>query len=244
MKTNWFDKKVLILGLSKSGIAAAKYLNYKGADVYITEIKEVNLEDYKELLDEGIKIESGHHSDEFIKDTYLAITSPGIPPQTEIFNRLKEEKIPVISEVELAYKETGKPFIAITGTNGKTTTTSLTAHILQQEYKAEACGNIGLPPCALLTKDLDYFVLEVSSFQLHYSDAFQAQIACWLNFTPDHVNWHGSLENYFNDKAKIFRGSQAPAFAVFNAKDEKLVEFSKECPSEIFFFADKIGKNA
>ena len=244
MKTNWFDKKVLILGLSKSGIAAAKYLNYKGADVYITEIKEVNLEDYKELLDEGIKIESGHHSDEFIKDTYLAITSPGIPPQTEIFNRLKEEKIPVISEVELAYKETGKPFIAITGTNGKTTTTSLTAHILQQEYKAEACGNIGLPPCALLTKDLDYFVLEVSSFQLHYSDAFQAQIACWLNFTPDHVNWHGSLENYFNDKAKIFRGPQAPAFAVFNAKDEKLVEFSKECPSEIFFFADKIGKNA
>lgn len=244
MKTNWFDKKVLILGLSKSGIAAGKYLNEKGADVYITEIKEVNLDNYKELQDLGIKIETGHHSEEFIKDAYLAITSPGIPPQTEIFTRLKEEKVPVISEVELAYKETGKPFIAITGTNGKTTTTSLTAHILQQEYKAEACGNIGLPPCALLTKDLDYFVLEVSSFQLHYSDAFQAQIACWLNFTPDHVNWHGSLENYFNDKAKIFKGAQAPAFAVFNAKDEKLVEFSKECPSEIFFFAEKMGKNA
>lgn len=244
MKTNWFDKKVLILGLSKSGIAAGKYLNEKGADVYITEIKEVNLDNYKELQDLGIKIETGHHSEEFIKDAYLAITSPGIPPQTEIFTRLKEEKVPVISEVELAYKETGKPFIAITGTNGKTTTTSLTAHILQQEYKAEACGNIGLPPCALLTKDLDYFVLEVSSFQLHYSDAFQAQIACWLNFTPDHVNWHGSLENYFNDKAKIFKGAQAPAFAVFNAKDAKLVEFSKECPSEIFFFAEKMGKNA
>ncbi|MBR1908874.1 UDP-N-acetylmuramoyl-L-alanine--D-glutamate ligase [bacterium] len=244
MKTNWFDKKVLILGLSKSGISAAKYLNNKGADVYITEINEVEQEKYQELLDLGIKVETGKHSDEFIKDCYLAITSPGIPPHTEIFNRLKDEKVPVISEVELAYKESLKPFIAITGTNGKTTTTSLTAHILKEEYKAEACGNIGLPPCDLLNNDLDYFVLEVSSFQLHYSDAFQAQIACWLNFTPDHVNWHGSLENYFNDKAKLFKFPQAPAFAVLNAKDEKLVEFSSQCPSTIFFFGEKRGENA
>jgi len=244
MKTNWFDKKVLILGLSKSGISAAKYLNGKGADVYITEINEVAQEKYQDLLDLGIKVETGHHSDDFIKDSYLAITSPGIPPQTEIFNRLKEEKVPVISEIELAYKESLKPFIAITGTNGKTTTTALTAHLLNEEYKAEACGNIGLPPCDLLNQDLDYFVLEVSSFQLHYSDAFQAQIACWLNFTPDHINWHGSLENYFNDKAKIFKSPQAPAFAVLNAKDEKLVEFSKQCPSTVFFFAEKRGENA
>ena len=168
MKINWFDKKILILGLSKSGIAAAKYLNSRGADVYITEINEVAQEKYQELIDLGIKVEVGHHSDDFIKESYLAITSPGIPPQTEIFNRLKEEKVPVISEIELAYKESLKPFIAITGTNGKTTTTALTAHILKEEYKAEACGNIGLPPCDLLNHDLDYFVLEVSSFQLHY----------------------------------------------------------------------------
>ena len=80
MKTNWFDKKVLILGLSKSGISAAKYLNDKGADVYITEINDVAQEKYQELLDLGIKVETGHHSDDFIKDSYLAITSPGIPP--------------------------------------------------------------------------------------------------------------------------------------------------------------------
>ena len=243
MKTNWFDKKVLILGLSKSGISAAKYLNAKGADVFITEIKDVNLDDYKYLMDLGIQIESGKHSEEFIKDSYLAVTSPGIPPKSEIFAKLKEEKISVISEIELAYKETAKPFIAITGTNGKTTTTSLTAHILQQEYKAEACGNIGLPPCDLLDKDLDYFVLEVSSFQLHFSNSFQAQIACWLNFTPDHIDWHEGLENYFYDKAKIFKFPQLPAFAVFNGKDERLVAFSEQSDSTVFYFDRNLGEN-
>lgn len=243
MKTNWFDKKVLILGLSKSGISAAKYLNSKGADVFITEIKDVNLEEYKYLIDLGIQIESGRHSDEFIKDTYLAVTSPGIPPKSEIFTKLKEENISVISEIELAYKESTKPFIAITGTNGKTTTTLLTAHILKQEYKAEACGNIGLPPCDLLDTDLDYFVLEVSSFQLHFSNSFQAQIACWLNFTPDHIDWHEGLENYFYDKAKIFKFPQLPAFAVINGKDERLVAFSEQSASTVFYFDRNLSEN-
>lgn len=244
MKTNWFDKKVLILGLSKSGIAAAKYLNSKGADVYITEINEVSLEKHQGLLDMGIKIETGKHSDEFLDDSYVAIASPGIPPKNEVFAKLKEKCVPVISEIELAYKETSKPFVAITGTNGKTTTTMLTTHILKQEFKAEACGNIGVPPCDLLNEDLDYFVLEVSSFQLHNSNAFQPQIACWMNFTPDHIDWHEGLENYFEAKAKIFKEPQAAQFAVLNAKDERLLEFGKTCPSTVFYFAGNIGQNA
>ena len=147
----WFDRKVLILGFSKSGIAAAKYLNSVGADVYITEYREHKPEDDVVLKDlEGINIEFGGHSDEFINDSYLAVTSPGIPPKSSIMQKLKEKNINVISEIELAYLETSKPFIAITGTNGKTTTTALTSHILSGEYKAEACGNIGFPPCDLL----------------------------------------------------------------------------------------------
>lgn len=242
----WFKRKVLILGLSKSGISAAKYLNKHGADVFITEIREKKEEDIpviEELNSLGVQVETGGHSSEFIKDSYLVVTSPGIPPHSEIFKRIKEENISIISEVELAYQESRKPFIAITGTNGKTTTTALTAHILSEEYKAKACGNIGNPPCDFLDTDIDYFVCEMSSYQIAISVSFQAQIACWLNFTPDHLDWHGGLENYFEAKAKLFKAPQNPAFAVFNGTDEKLLEFSKTCPSEVFLFAKEVEDN-
>ncbi len=246
MKTGWHERKVLVLGLSKSGISAAKYLNKHGADVYITESRERKDEDNKtiaelELL--GINVEMGGHSDEFIKDSYIAVTSPGIPPESEIMKRLKEEKISVISEIELAYTQTQKPFIAITGTNGKTTTTALAAYILSKEFKAYPCGNYGVPPCDLLDGDVEIFVCEVSSFQLEYSNAFQPQISIWTNFTPDHISWHGSLENYFKAKAKIFKTPQEPAFSVLNAKDPKLLEFSKECDGTVFIFAGELGDN-
>lgn len=246
MKSSWFEKKVLVLGLSKSGISAAKYLNKHGADVYITESREKKEDDHKTIADleaQGIKVEMGGHSDEFIKDSYIAVTSPGIPPSSEIMQRLKSEKIVVISEIELAYSQTQMPFVAITGTNGKTTTTALTAHILNTEFKAYPCGNYGVPPCDLLDGDVEIFVCEVSSFQLEYSNGFQPQISVWTNFTPDHINWHGNLENYFNAKAKIFKSPQEPAFSVLNAKDEKLLEFSKKCGSTLFMFAGEIGDN-
>lgn len=240
------DKKVLVLGFSKSGISAAKYLNKAGADVYITEAREQKPEDaekLQELKELGINIEMGGHSDEFIKDAYIAVTSPGIPPRADIMQKLKENKIKVISEIELAASQTGAPFIAITGTNGKTTTTALTAHILSSEYKAEPCGNYGVPPCDLLDKDIDFMVCECSSFQLEYSNSFQPQISIFTNFTPDHIDWHEGLENYFNAKAKIFKSPQAPAFSVLNAKDERLLEFSKECGGTVFLFDDEIGEN-
>ena len=242
----FLDKKVLVLGLSKSGISAAKYLNSAGADVYLTESRAERPEDkdkIEELKQLGINVETGGHSDEFINDSYIAVTSPGIPPHSEIMNRLKEAKIKVISEIELAYSQTGVPFIAITGTNGKTTTTALTAHILSSEFKAEPCGNYGKPPCDLLGDDLDFFVCECSSFQLEYSNSFVPQISVWTNFTPDHIDWHQGLENYFNAKAKIFKEPQAPAFSVLNAKDARLLEFSRECGGTVFLFDGDIGEN-
>lgn len=241
-----FDKKVLVLGLSKSGISAAKYLNKIGAEVYITEFRAEKAEDAQkiaELKELGIQVEMGGHSDEFIKDSYIAVTSPGIPPRAEIMQKLKDAKVKVISEIELAYTQTQVPFIAITGTNGKTTTTALTAHILSSEYKAEPCGNYGVPPCDLLEEDIDFMVCECSSFQLEYSNAFRPQISVWTNFTPDHIDWHEGLENYFNAKAKIFKTPQTPAFSLLNAKDEKLLEFSKECGGTVFMFAGDIGEN-
>ena len=246
MKRKWTDKKVLILGLSKSGVSAAKYLNAHGADCFITEFKPLQDKDknlVKELEELGIKVETGVHSDEFINDSYIAITSPGIPPKSEIFARLKEKNIPVIGEVELAYLEASAPFIAITGTNGKTTTTYLTSHILRSELDAPVCGNIGVPPTSLLDKKIDYFVCEVSSFQLATAPTFRPQIACFLTFTPDHIDWHGGLDKYFEAKVSLFKDEKQPLYAIFSGADEKIYEFSKQYTGEKFIYAKELDKN-
>lgn len=243
---NWHDKKVLIMGFSMSGKSAAKYLARHGADVFITENreqKEEDLKDIQELEGLGIKIEFGGNSDEFLNDSYMAIVSPSVPKESELYKKVQEKNIQIISEIELAYKETGRPFIGITGTNGKTTVTALTSHILSSEYKAPECGNIGVPPTSLLDDDIDYFVCELSSFQMEHTNAFRAQIACWTNFTPDHITWHGTLENYFNAKAKLFRNPTASAFAVLNGADEKLLEFSKTVGGTVFLFDKEVDDN-
>ena len=232
------SEKVLILGLSKSGIAAAKAASKRGCDVYITEGKEPK-EEYKnqieDLKNKGIKIEIGEHTDDFIKDSSYAITSPGIPPKSDIFQKLRDKGIPIISEIEYAYRNTDIPFIVITGTNGKTTTTALVSHILSKKYSAPVCGNIGLPPSLLIDEKHDFLVCEVSSFQAEMTKDFKAKIACWTNFTPDHIDWHGGLENYFKAKAKLFVGVQAPEYSVLNYNDVRLKEFAKDCKNVVMF---------
>lgn len=230
-------EKVLILGLSKSGISAAKFAVKNGYDVYLTESKsEVNELQVQELKGLGVKVEYGSHSDEFIEETSFAVTSPGIPPKSEIFKRLQAKNIEIISEVEFAYRNSDTPFIAITGTNGKTTTTALVSHILSKNFKAPCCGNIGVPPTSLIEdEDIDFLVCEISSYQAQMTEDFKPFISCWTNFTPDHIDWHEGLENYFNAKAKIFLGKQRPEYAVLNAKDEKLLSFAKKCKNVILF---------
>lgn len=240
-------KKVLVLGLSKSGIAAAKFAKKHGADVYLTEYNDITSKEQsdkaKMLEDLGVHVEYGGHSDEFIKKSDIAVTSPGISPHSQIIKRVRAEQIPVISELELAYRECDIPFIIITGTNGKTTTTALTQHILSKKLKTEACGNIGTPPCLVADENLDYFVCEASSFQLDMSTSLRPYIAVWTNFTPDHIDWHNGLENYFNAKARVFREPQTAKYCVLNAKDPKLLEFSKEITGKVFLFGDNLGDN-
>ena len=232
------SNKILVLGLSKSGIAAAKLGINLGYDVYLSEGKsEVNELQVKELENIGIKVEFGSHSNNFIKGSSFVVTSPGIPPKSEIIQRIKKENIPIISEVEFAYLNSDTPFIAITGTNGKTTTTSLVSHLLNQNFDAPTCGNIGLPPSSLVENENDFLVCEISSFQAEMTTRFKPFISCWTNFTPDHIDWHEGLENYFNAKAKIFLNKQAPEYAILNAKDEKLLDFSRQCKkSKVFLF--------
>ena len=132
-------EKILVLGLSKSGIAAAKLAINLGYDVYLTESKkEVNELQVKDLRNLGVKVEYGSHSEEFINNANFVITSPGIPPKSEIFKRIQKKNIPIISEIEFAYLNSDTPFVAITGTNGKTTTTTLLKKIAEEN---------GIIPC-------------------------------------------------------------------------------------------------
>ena len=237
-------EKVLILGLSKSGIAAGVYLMKHNTplkyEVYLTESKsDVDLGKVKELEDLGIHVEYGGHTDKFIDGASFAVTSPGIPPKSEIIQKLVSKNIPIISEVEFAYRHTETPFVAITGTNGKTTTTALISHILSGRFKAPYCGNIGVPPTLLADEKNDYLVCEISSYQAQMTEKFKPFISVWTNFTPDHIDWHQGLENYFKAKAKIFLGKQAPEYAILNYQDLRLREFAKECKNVIFFDDDK-----
>jgi len=239
-------KKVLVLGLSKSGIAAAQFAKKHGAIVYLSEgknVEEENLSKVEDLKNSGIFVEYGSHSEEFIEKAEVVVTSPGIPPHSDIIKKIRSKNIPVISELELAYRECDIPFIIITGTNGKTTTTALTEHILAKSLNVKACGNIGQPPCNIADENLDYFVCEASSYQLAMSPSLRPFISVWTNFTPDHIDWHQGLENYFKAKAKVFLDPQAPQYSVLNAKDEKLLEFSKRAKGKIFMFAGNIGEN-
>ena len=241
MAIKWINKNVTILGLSLSGIATAKYLSSKGADCIISEKRAEGQEDQQkiaELKSLGIKVEMGGHQEETILNSDIVVTSPGIPPHADVIKLIKSHKIQSTGEIGLAYTETSVPFIAITGTNGKTTTTKLVSEILTNAgYNAPACGNIGLPVISLVEKpNIDYFVAEVSSYQIETNQVFKPQIALFLNYAPDHIDWHGTEEAYFEAKAGLFTGHRSPVWAVLNACDPKICELRHNSLSSIIYF--------
>lgn len=248
MKKIWTDVNVVILGLSMTGIAVAKYLSKRGANCTISEKRESKPEDkanIEELENLNIKIEMGENKKETILAANLVVTSPGIPPRSEVIQLIKENKIQLISEPELAYMESSIPIIAITGTNGKSTTTTLISNIFKKaEYKAPTCGNIGYPIIYEVEKENDFLIAEVSSFQLEYSPTFKPQIAVFLNYTPDHVDWHGSEEEYLKSKSAFIKGSRSPMWVVLNVCDPVVVSFKKEIHSEIYWFGKEMGEKS
>ncbi|MFA6988974.1 MAG: UDP-N-acetylmuramoyl-L-alanine--D-glutamate ligase [Candidatus Gastranaerophilaceae bacterium] len=233
---NWNNKKVTILGFSKSGLAAAKHLAQKGAIVSLSEKRKQEPEDNFELetLQKlGVKVEMGEHKEETIINADIIVTSPGIPPHAPIFDLIKKHDIEVISEIDVAFLESDKPFICITGTNGKTTTTKLVSEIFKNAgYNAPPCGNIGQPPTNLLNDNVDYFITEISSFQIEYSKYLKPFISCFINFTPDHIDWHGSVETYLQAKLALFNEKNSSKWAVLNSKDAKIKPVIEKFPSE------------
>lgn len=245
MKRKWINTNVTILGYSLSGIAAAKYLSDKGADCIISERREAKDDDdcqIKELENLGIKVEMGEHKKDTILGADLIVVSPGIPPHSEVIKLAKDNKIEIISEVELAYIETTKPFIAITGTNGKTTSTKLISEILTNAgLKAPACGNIGVPVISLVNEQPDYFVAELSSFQIHSSPTFKPQVGIFVNYSPDHIDWHGTEEEYYKTKANLFVTERHPAWSILNAAEDKIFRLKDYTESKQIFFGKEYG---
>jgi UDP-N-acetylmuramoylalanine--D-glutamate ligase len=225
--TDWNGKKVTILGLGKTGHATATYLADRRADVLVSEaaeLKGANIKYAEDLTKHGVSLETGAHSDQALRRAELIITSPGIRPDADVIKRASNWNKPVISDVELAFRESKKPIVAITGTNGKSTTTALVSFMLERSgFKAPACGNYGVPVLSALETSPDYIVVEVSSFQLYYCNTFCPYVSVWLNLTPDHLDWHGGLDAYIAAKKTMFERQKPEQYAVLNI-DDKIVE--------------------
>jgi len=239
--TDLQNKRVLVLGAGKSGIASCRFLVGKAKEVFLSESKivsEILKEEIGRLQDKGLKFEERKNSEEFLDSADLVIVSPGISPGSEIVKKLFVKNIPIISEVELASYFIKKPIIAVTGTNGKTTTTSLITHLINSSgtKKAIACGNIGLPMIEALNRniDVDYYVLEISSYQMFHSPTLSPYIAIFMNLTPDHLDWHGGLENYIAAKRKLFSQQKYNSFSIFNYLDP-IVKDTKTKGKLIYF---------
>ena len=234
------NKKILILGFSTTGVACAKYFISQGADVYVSEfaeMKEKQQKEYDELKKLGIHIEFNGHSDDFIKNSAFCILSPSIPTDAPILKKLDELNIKYFSDIEYVSKFDKDKIVLITGTNGKTTTTALVSHILSKKYKAPATGNIGVSPIEYLNQNVDYYVVEASSYQLYYSPTLAPKIGIFTNLTPDHILWHKTLDNYFEAKAKPFRNMTESDFAILNYDDEKVRALGNEIKAKVYYFS-------
>ncbi|MBQ6126862.1 MAG: UDP-N-acetylmuramoyl-L-alanine--D-glutamate ligase [Erysipelotrichaceae bacterium] len=232
------NKKVLVVGLARSGMAAIKILHKLGAQITLSEKKEPNQKEKEYLESIGVEILNQDMS-VFERDFDLVIKNPGVPPVSPIVRKLEERKIPIITEIELAY-QVSKPqhYIAITGTNGKTTTTALMYELLKTAFKEKAHvgGNIGTPLCELvlehnlMEEEGHYISLEISNHQLVDIDVFRPEIAVIINLTPDHLETMGSLDAYYKSKTEVYRNMKDDDVFLYNADDAILIEYTEKYP--------------
>jgi len=220
-------KRIVVLGAGISGVGAAVLAKKKGFEVFVSDKGKITEDNKKVLLNNEIDWEENNHTFDKILNADEVIKSPGIPDSVELIQNLKNAKIPLISEVEFAFRYTKAKIAAITGSNGKTTTTLLLGHVLKNAgYDVLVAGNIGVGfALSIAERDYDYIVLELSSFQLDGIKNFRSDVAILLNITPDHLDRYDyKLENYSASKFKITENQQEQDFLVYNADDEIVKE--------------------
>ncbi|MBR0047181.1 MAG: UDP-N-acetylmuramoyl-L-alanine--D-glutamate ligase [Bacteroidaceae bacterium] len=218
-------KRIVVLGAAESGAGAAVLAKKKGFDVFVSDMSNIK-DKYKKLLnDHGIVWEEGHHTEELILNADEIIKSPGIPENAPMIQKVKAKNIPIISEIEFAGRYTNAKMICITGSNGKTTTTSLIYHILKNAgYNVGLAGNIGSSLALQVAEEQhDYYVIELSSFQLDNMYDFKADIAVLMNITPDHLDRYDfKMQNYVDSKMRIIQ-NQTPDDAFVFWNDDPIV---------------------
>jgi UDP-N-acetylmuramoylalanine--D-glutamate ligase len=229
------------MGLGKTGVAAAGFLAKKGAVILIADEKPVSdLGGSMSILRElGVDFDMVGYDTDTLSGIDLIVPSPGIPPFDKLLAEALKRGIPIISEIELAYEFLKKPVIAITGTNGKTTTTKLIGEILEGcGKKVFVGGNIGNPliSCAGEEREEDYLVAEISSFQLQWIKFFRPSVSVLLNISLDHLDYHKSFEEYRSVKEKIFENQTAEDLAVINAGYPGVCELSKKIAARVEYF--------
>ena len=238
------NKRVLVVGLGKSGVASALFLKAHGARVTVSDSKPEDQlsEEIPVLLDHGITVETGGHGDRTFRGQDLIVVSPGVPVDAPPLVQARAQGEPVIGEIELAAQFLHGRIVAVTGSNGKTTTTTLTGEIITAGgLHTVVGGNIGTPAISLVerARPETIIVLEVSSFQLETIQTFRPKVAVVLNVTPDHLDRHRTFAAYTEAKARIFESQQPNDFAVLNADDPTCVQVASRTRAQVFWFSRK-----
>src|SRR6266478_5390565 len=236
-------KRVLVVGLARTGVATALFCAARGANVTATDARtedEIG-EALAPLRTAGVKLELAGHRENAFYDQDLIVPSPGVPADAPLLQSARAKGVTIWSEVELADRFLHGRLIGITGSNGKTTTTSLIEHILKNSgYATLLAGNIGTPLIGVVesTTDQTVTVAELSSFQLEWIETFRPNISVFLNLTPDHLDRHGSMEAYGAAKARIFEKQTGSDFAILNADDPASTPYAPTKP-KVFWFSRK-----
>lgn len=239
---DWENKKVLVVGMARSGVAAAQLLRSAGAVVTVNDTKsEEQLGEQIAVL-EGLQLERrfGCAAEELLEGKDCLVISPGIPDTAPFVQKARDMGIYVTGELELAYQLSRGTLVAVSGTNGKTTTVSLLGEIFRNAGKmAHVVGNIGYPYslAALVSKPDDVLVCEVSSFQMETADQFRPHVALLTNITEDHLNRHGTMDVYRSMKMRMFRNQDAGDYAIFNADDPGLAGLAERVRSHVLKFS-------
>jgi UDP-N-acetylmuramoylalanine--D-glutamate ligase len=220
-------KNILVVGIARSGVAAARLLAARGAMVTANDVKDESqlAREVEELRAVGVRLALGGHPAELFTNADLIVLSPGVPANLPQLDRARNSGVEVISEPELAGRFLRGRMIGITGSNGKTTTTALTGELMRAAgAQVIVGGNIGTPLTSLIEQSSDetWTVAELSSFQLEMIDSLRVHVAVVTNITPDHLDRHGTFENYVRAKHRIFRNQSADDFAVLNGRDRAI----------------------
>ena len=236
-------KRVLVIGLARTGVATALFCAERGAIVTATDGRSATElgEPVEKLASAGVLLKFGEPSNDLLQGQQLIVPSPGVPADAPLLIRARELKIPVWSEIELAYRFLQGTLIGITGSNGKTTTTSLIEHILRRAgISTVLAGNIGTPLIARACEATEstFTVAELSSFQLELIETFRPNISVLLNLTPDHLDRHGTFAAYAAAKARVFENQTERDFAILNLDDTASLELAPSRP-QLFWFSRK-----